>query len=245
MPGPGPAPAGAEPQVRIREYFPETLLFLPRLTTDASGSASLKLPLADSITSWRLSAMASSQQGLLGSVDKGITVFQDFFVDLDLPVSLTQNDEVAVPVAIYNYLKTAQQLRLRVDQAGWFELLGWSRDGRTIDSKGSELALGMRANEVDVRYLRLRVKGIGQQKLTVMAFGQKMSDAIRREIEVRPDGKEQLVSFSDRLGGKAQHDVEIPPQAIPDASGLFVKIYPGVFSQVVEGLDKVFRMPFG
>jgi len=103
----------------------------------------------------------------------------------------------------------------------------------------------MEPNKVGVRYLRLRVKGIGMRKLLVYAYGEKMNDAIRRAIEVRPDGEETLVSYSDQLGGKVQHDVAIPAPAIPGASKMFVKLYPGMFSQVVEGLDKVFRMPFG
>ena len=72
------------------------------------------MPLADSITTWRLTCMASSARGQLGSATAGINVFQDFFVDIDFPVALTQNDEVSVPVAVYNYLKTDQEVRLEV-----------------------------------------------------------------------------------------------------------------------------------
>ena len=41
-------------QTRIRSYFPETLLWRPQLITDPDGYAELSLPLADSITTWRL-----------------------------------------------------------------------------------------------------------------------------------------------------------------------------------------------
>ena len=37
--------------------------------------------------------------GELGAAEQGIRVFQDFFVDIDFPVALTQHDEVSVPVA--------------------------------------------------------------------------------------------------------------------------------------------------
>ncbi|HZU34534.1 MAG TPA: alpha-2-macroglobulin family protein, partial [Gemmataceae bacterium] len=94
----GPAPP------RVREFFPETMLWQPLLVTDEHGHAELAVGFADSITTWRLTASASSQGGLLGGVSAPLRVFQDFFVDLDLPVSLTQHDEVAFPVAVYNYL---------------------------------------------------------------------------------------------------------------------------------------------
>ena len=37
----------------------------------------------------------------------------------------------------------------------------------------------------------------------------------------------------------------IPAEAIPGTQSLTVKIYPGVLSQVVEGLDSILRMPYG
>ncbi|MDP7129672.1 MAG: alpha-2-macroglobulin family protein, partial [Planctomycetota bacterium] len=61
---------------------------MPELITDAAGRAQLEIPLADSITTWRLSMSAVSGTGELGSATKGLRVFQDFFVDIDFPVAL-------------------------------------------------------------------------------------------------------------------------------------------------------------
>src|SRR5207248_364403 len=44
--------AGAGEPPRVRELFPETLLWRPELVTDDQGRASLDLELADSITTW-------------------------------------------------------------------------------------------------------------------------------------------------------------------------------------------------
>src|SRR5207244_9541502 len=84
------------------------------LLTDKDGAAKIDLTTADSITTWRISALANSREGGLGSVTAPLRVFQDFFVDLDLPVSLTQGDEVQLPVTVYNYLPPAQRVRLRL-----------------------------------------------------------------------------------------------------------------------------------
>jgi len=55
-------------------------------------------PLADSITTWRMAMLASTQTGALGTGTSELKVFQDFFVDLDLPETLTQGDMVSIPV---------------------------------------------------------------------------------------------------------------------------------------------------
>jgi hypothetical protein len=226
---------GAQP-ARIREYFPETMLWQPALITDDKGVAVLPLTFADSITTWRLSASASSQGGALGGVTTPLRVFQDFFVDIDLPVSLTQNDEVAFPVAVYNYLKTPQTVKLDLQPEPWFEL---------IDSGGYSRSLDLQPNEVTAVKFRIRAKRIGYGPLTVKASGSKMSDAIKRSIEVVPDGQKVEQVVTDRLEGTVTKTITIPNHALPDASKILVKVYPGVMSQVLEGTEGMLRLPGG
>jgi hypothetical protein len=228
VPGQGPQPP------RIREYFPETLLFEPALITDAQGAATLDVALADSITTWRMTAMASSGAGALGSKDAPLRVFQDFFADLDLPVAMTQHDRVSIPVVVYNYLDAAQDVRLKFEVEPWFKLDG-----------NAEQTLPLSPKEVKSVYFPIEVVELGKHKLTAWAYGTSMSDAIRREIEVLPDGEEQNVTFSDRLSGRIEHTVTIPQTAIAGASKILVRVYPGVFSQIVDGLDSMLQMPSG
>src|SRR6185503_5858829 len=44
----------AAPEARVRSYFPEALYINPSLITDPTGAATLTIPLADSITTWRM-----------------------------------------------------------------------------------------------------------------------------------------------------------------------------------------------
>ena len=234
MPPAQPAEA-AQPQVRLRQFFPETMYVNPAIITDERGRASVAVQMADSITTWRMQALASSQKGQLGSATTGLRVFQDFFIDIDLPVALTQNDEISIPIAVYNYLPKPQTVKLMLEQEPWFELVG----------DEAEKTLDLEASDIRVVYYRIRVKGIGNHSLTVHASGSRLSDAIKRSIEVLPDGEEHRDTWNDRLDGTVEKQVTIPKEAIEGASTIFVKIYPGLFSQAVEGLDALLRMPFG
>lgn len=220
--------------VRVRQFFPETMYWNPAVITDNAGKAQLTFDMADSITTWRMTAMGSSAKGLLGSSTKGLKVFQDFFVDIDLPVSLTQNDQVSIPIAVYNYLPETQKVRIDLTEEPWFALDGPATKTLTIG-----------ANDVTAVHFTITAKQIGWHKLTVKAHGTKLSDAIQREIEIIPDGKEFRECISDTLEKSVAKTVNIPEGAIADGSNIVVRIYPGVFSQVVEGLDKIFGMPFG
>jgi hypothetical protein len=226
--------AAGEPP-RLRQYFPETMYWNPEAITDGSGRLSLEIPMADSITTWRLTALASTQDGRIGATTTGIRVFQDFFIDLDLPLALTQGDEISVPVGVFNYMSEDQSVRLLIEDAGWFELL---------DDAEKEMVIA--ANDIDVVYFRIKAIDFGRKALKVTAFGSQLSDAIQREVMVYPNGKQIPFSTSDRLSPAGiSQIVDIPSAAIPGTQKLMVKIYPGVVSQVVEGLDSILRMPFG
>ncbi|MCS6775183.1 MAG: alpha-2-macroglobulin family protein [Chloroherpetonaceae bacterium] len=228
------APAGREETIRVREYFPETMLWQPALITDDSGRATLSVRMADSITTWRLSVTGNDLQGLMGSTTVPVRVFQDFFVDIDLPVSLTQNDRVDIPVAVYNYLQGPQEVTLTLKQEPWFTLNG-----------KAEQTIRMEPGQVRVIHYPITVKAIGRHALQVTARGSRLSDAIRRVIDVLPDGKEYRPTINDRLEGRVEKTLTLPAKAIPEASTIWVKLYPGTFSQVVEGLDGLLRMPSG
>lgn len=222
---------------RLRQFFPETLFWLPEAETDASGHLSLEVPMADSITTWRLSALASSQDGRLGAATHGLRVFQDFFVNIDLPVSLTQNDQVAMPVAVHNYLKQGQRVTLTLEEADWFEIL---------DEPSKELYI--EANDVEAVYFRVRVTAVsGRYRPRVLAVGERMSDytTSTHDVIVYPDGKRFEHTASDRLQKTVTEMVPIPPEAINGTARITVKIYPGIVSQVIEGLEKILRLPFG
>src|SRR5260370_22001999 len=90
-------------ETHVRSWFPEALYVAPEIITDRHGRASITIPIADNITTWRMAMLASTMQGALGSGTSNLKVFQDFFTELDLPVTLTQGDQVSLPVAVYNY----------------------------------------------------------------------------------------------------------------------------------------------
>jgi uncharacterized protein YfaS (alpha-2-macroglobulin family) len=231
---PEPTPDLQRPQQesappRVRQWFPETLLWKPELITDEEGRASIELDLADSITTWRLSASAVSAEGQLGGSREAIRVFQPFFVDLNLPVALTRGDEVAVPVVVYNYLDEPQTVELTLAEGEWFERL--DEPVQTL-----ELAAG----EVRSVGYRLAARKVGNHELQVEARGSGVADAIKRQIGVVPDGRRVEQVASGTLQQPAEIECSVPADAIEGSVKAIVKIYPSSFSQLVEGLDAIF-----
>ena len=226
----------------VRSYFPEALYINPEILTDGKGDASIAIPVADSITTWRMAMLASTQAGGLGSANSSLKVFQDFFVDLDLPVTLTQGDRVSIPIAVYNYSGKAGDVSLKLQSEDWFALEDDSAEKSVIVDSG----------RVGGAQFTLSAKRIGKFKLTLgahmageAATGEVRDDVEVREIEVVPNGQEQDLVFNGTLERNVRHELKFPAGAIPDATSILVRLYPGPLSQVIEGMDSILRMPGG
>jgi alpha-2-macroglobulin-like protein len=226
------------PAAHVRSYFPEALYINPEIITDQNGVASISIPLADSITTWRMAMLASTTHGALGSATSSLKVFQDFFVDLDLPVTLTQGDRVSIPVAVYNYSGTRRDVSLKLQPDDWFSL---------VDDVPDK-SVAVESSRVGGSQFTLEARRIGKFKLTLSARmnGEaSRADIVVREIEVIPNGREQNLVFNGRLESTVQHELNFPANSIPDASKIFIRLYPGPLSQVIEGMDSILRMPGG
>ncbi len=230
------APQQAAPHVR--SYFPEALYINPEIITDAQGNANISIPVADSITTWRMAMLASTVSGALGSATASLKVFQDFFVDLDLPVTLTQGDQISLPIAVYNYSGKSGQVSLKLKREDWFSL----------DNDTPEKSVAAEVGRIGSSQFTITATRIGKFKLTLSAHmegSDSRDDIVVREIEVIPNGREQDLVFNGRLEGSVTHDLHFPDNAIADATSVLVRLYPGPLSQLIEGMDSILSMPGG
>jgi hypothetical protein len=175
-----PAPTGTPvPAVRepfpLRQVFPETLYWNAEAVTDENGHLALDLPLADNITTWRLTALASTREGELGVSTYDIVVFQDFFLDLDLPATIKQGEEISATVTLYNYLDQDQTVLIELVPDQWYDLVS-----------SPQVRLTLPPNDVATADFVIQPAEAGRFSLQVTAEGERVSDGIAREVTVEP-----------------------------------------------------------
>lgn len=211
---------------RVRQYFPETLIWNPEIVTDPQGHARLQFKLADNITTWTLSAAASTLDGQTGFLRKEIPAFQPFFVEHDPPKTLTQGDVVALPVVLRSYLKAPQTVNVEMKPERWFSFLNAPVQKITVPAGGSADAI-----------FNLRVEGSANEaKQQVIASNAQTGDAIERIIAVHPNGEEVSTTFFDVLGGdRSVAEFDISEHAIRGSTQAVLKLYPNLMAHVVEG----------
>jgi hypothetical protein len=170
-PAPTTVPLPTEPYP-LRQVFPETLYWEAEAVTGKDGALALDLPLADNITTWRLTALASTREGDLGATAYDIVVFQDFFAELDLPATFAQGEAITTTVTLYNYLDQTQTIQLSPQSADWY----------TLESPPQALTLP--PNGVASTTFVIRAEETGDFALQVTAIGEGMSDAVAAEVTV-------------------------------------------------------------
>jgi len=229
---------GAPQQIatpRLREYFPETLLWQPQIETDKQGRAHLKFKLADNITTWKISVVGSTVDGEIGIAEKEFRAFQPFFAEHDPPKVLTEGDEISLPVVLRNYLDKAQIVNAEIKPESWFELLGAAR-------KRAEVKAGDVGQVVfDFR----AIASVKDGKHRVTAFGSDASDAVEKTVSVHPDGEELAQTASQVFGESGSLDVNVPMDAIKGSVRAELKIYPNLMAHALEGIEGILQRPHG
>ena len=220
---------------RLREYFPETLVWQPSIETDTQGRAELNFKLADNITTWKLAVIGSTEDGRIGVVEKEIEAFQPFFVEHDPPRILTEGDEISLPVIVRNYLDRAQQVDLEMKPENWFSLIGPAR-------KHSRVGPGDAAREIFDFQVLTPTK---ESKQRVTAIGSEGQDAIEKPITVHPDGEEVTAVVGDIVGSSKALEFNVPENVISNSARAELRIYPNLLSHVIESVEAIMARPYG
>lgn len=156
----------------LRQVFPETLYWNPEAVTDESGRLTIELELADSITTWRLAALASTQDGEIGFTTYDLVVFQDFFVELETPRVVAQGETVTVTATLYNYVPQPQMVRVEPVAAEWYNLVEPPK------------SLILAPNDVGTTQFIIRAEQPGDFSLQVNAVSERMSDGVAVDVTV-------------------------------------------------------------
>ncbi len=234
-----PSPQPTDPSTTSsgpRDDFKETLFVDPAIITDANGEATVTIPLADNITSWRVAMVANSADGLLGGGTDNITVFQDFFVDVDLPKQLTVGDRLHLPIGVYNFSEVDQAITLTVEQAEWFDFIG---------STGGTQTVTVPAGESMALPTSVQVTKAGNQALTIMAVGPTMQDGVVRTTRIVPNGQLHELSQSGPLDQSFDLQLNYPGSALEGGNDALLKIMGSPSAQMVDGVDALLKVPRG
>lgn len=100
-----------------RELFDTLLLWKGKVVLDANGEAEVAVPLNDSLTSFRIVAVASAGTGLFGTGSSDIRSTQDLMLLSGLPALVREGDRLRAGFTVRNASAAALQVRIKAGMA--------------------------------------------------------------------------------------------------------------------------------
>lgn len=246
--GTGGSQALQEPD-RVRSFFPETWLWMPDHITDENGNSVIDLTAPDNITTWKLHAFATSQNGI-GITESQLRVFQDFFVEPDLPFAVTRGDQFPMRVRVFNYVDSEQEIRITLEDSENLGLQGEAEQTISVPAQG-----------VSSVTFTLQPNAVGLLPISLVAQSALRADAIRKNLRVEPEGVRRELVHNGVLQDATEvtvgfrsfpvidplRETPIPlvEEIVPDSERFFVAITASLLGQTMQGLDNLLAMPFG
>ncbi|MCL2364549.1 MAG: MG2 domain-containing protein [Defluviitaleaceae bacterium] len=219
---------------RVRRLFLETMLFVPELIAH-DGAADLSFILADNITTWNIQVVGNTRDGIVGHTQSNFRAFQPFFVDFELPRNSVRYDRISIPVTVFNYTEEALDVVLTIAEMDWFELYGDAVQILTVEPNRSVMM-----------YVPIRIVEFGSFVFRAYADAFGFADAAERPITVNPEGfRIRQVVSSGSIEGDTWRHLLFMHENIPGTRRASITFYPSVMSHVLEGMENIFRMPFG
>jgi len=226
--------SGSRPAI-VRNYFPETWYWNPCLLTDDNGHANISLTAPDSITSWNVDVIASTIDGVIGTGNGSIKVFQPFFIDPDIPVSVVRGDRFDLKVQVYNYYNETQNVTVTLVQEPWFTLL--SPVSKTI-------TVGQ--NYVSYVNFTIVAEKVGWRSITIEGSSSLANDSVEKPIRVVPDGTSIKTLFNGELENSAvNRTLLLDPSRIEGSENAWVKLQGGIEAVLLEGVEAFIQFVSG
>ena len=233
---PGPddlLPVGHVPMGELRRDFRETAVWLPDLRTGIDGEVTARFELPDSLTSYRLSAVALTKQTEIGTGGDGLSTRLPLRAQLFTPRFAMEGDKLELMATVdRDAADSAQQI-----QVVW-EI---KRDGKWIevDGKSENLSADSLRSRLEVNFTEP-----GEFTVRIRAGDGVNSDGEERVFEVKPWGRERPLAFRGVLNGSKE--IELPEdlmiRSISAKLGWKERIE---VADSLEGLRTLIGFPYG
>ncbi len=224
---------GADTANMTRDDFRPVLLWKGRVALDAKGRAQISVPIADSLSSYRLVAIANSGPALFGTGSANIRTAQDLSIFGGLPPLVRTGDRFAATFTLRN--GTDKPMNLTVNAKTTPALTGLAAQTLSIPAGGS----------VPVNWQVDVPEGVAQIKWDVEAKGGKSTDRISLTQDIAPlVPVETWAASLLRVGPATSIGVQAPAGALAGQGVVDVRLANSLAPTLSGVRDYMSRYPY-
>lgn len=203
----------AEEPKALRQDFAESAYFLPRLTTDASGTASWSFRMPEALTRWRLVLLAHTPDMRRYQEQRLVTSYRDFSLRPQLPRFLRRGDRPVLSATVVNMSREEEQgtLRLELFDLSTQRVLSESTQPFRLAPQGSQTL------QLPLSIPALSADSIG---LRVLAQGRRYSDGEQHRLPLLSDETQLSDGLSFSFEGAGTQELSLDSLLAPLSQGL-------------------------
>jgi len=230
---PGAPPPAAGPSVALRLDLSALALFAPRVEVGADGRASVPLKLPDSLTRWRVMAVAVSGPTRFGKGDASVVASKRLMVRPSLPRFLNYGDAAELPVVVQNL--TDEEIDARVAMR--------LTNAQLTGARG--LRVSIPANDrVELRF-PATTDMAGTARVQVIAASGKLSDAAELSLPVwTPATTEAFATYGTLDSGAVVQPVAVPKDVLPGEGGLSLETSSTALFELGDAVLHLWTYPY-
>ncbi len=230
----------------FRKDFRPVAYFNPSVVTNEKGQASVTFVAPDSLTVYRVYAVATDRSSGFVSADRPMTVNKDFYAEPSLPRFLCPGDEAILPVTVFNNTKDNGNVTLEFNSSPNIKFEPKSFKSSLLAN--SSISVGMQTRieeESDSTWLEI-----------TSAFdsaSQKLGDAVRKTIPTRGLYAPLTRVSQGGFAGNINIPIQFPEYVKdliskkPNAKdvGISLTLSLHEWSRIAPGLKYLMHYPFG
>jgi uncharacterized protein YfaS (alpha-2-macroglobulin family) len=227
--------AGSESS-RVRSRFVASAYWAPALVTDARGVARFSFTAPDSLTAYRLMAVAADAGDRFGNGERRVTVTKQLVAQPVLPRFFTVGDTASLGVIVHNHTGAAGRATIRATTTG-------------VTLAQREASVDVPAGgQATVRFAATVDDGAGSAKVEVAVALGAARDALRVELPIeRPRVRTArlIASVALRPGVPASFAIATPAGAIAGESEVAITIDRTGLGDLAPSLRYLIEYPYG
>jgi alpha-2-macroglobulin len=218
----------------VRRDFPDTAYWEAKLLLDSSGQTTVEIPLPDTLTTWRLSSKAVTNESLVGQSNVDVVVSLPLLVRPVTPRFFTVGDVVEIGAIVNNLTGAAIEATVSLAADGFVEgeleeqVVNVPANGRSL------VRWTVTVDDVEFADLTFRVSGGGYSDATKPSFGVGPDNVIPVYRYNAPDNVGTSGVLADP--GRQMEAILLPADVDPRRGTLDVQVNASLAAAVLDSL---------
>ena len=223
----------------VRQDFRVLAFWLGSVVTDARGHASVDVKLPESLTTYRIMAVAGDKGSRFGSADSEIRINKPVTLKPTFPRFLAVGDKASFGAVVTSQLKTGGPATVTIESLDPAIMQFASTEPQTVDIPAG--------GSVEVRFDAAgRAAGSARVKMTVKLANESdaFQDAIPVEVLVSPETV-SAIGEAGPAASTATETLRVPGDVVATFGGLHVDLASTALVGLAEGARYLVEYPYG